>query len=567
MLPSICPQTPPGEHELFVMLRDDPGCQGWTVLHSLDIAEHVRQMQGEADFVVLIPDEGIVVLEVKSHERIICNERGWWLGNNASPEKRGPFRQASDALHSIKEFLDNQGLAESVPMVSACAFPSAPFKTNSPEWHGWQVLDRQAIHARPISVNLLNVIHKAREHFVQKGLFWAGNGIVAPPDKLDRIAALLRPRFEIMASPAARRENLEKGLLSCTEEQFRFLDSCRGDRTLVSGLAGTGKTTLALEMIRRAKVANPDLTVGLFCYNSLLGKKLEEECAGLSGPTRVGTFHEWMLNYSGLSVGAGNDFWNRVLPAAVLEKLTMPGLDPAILDLLVLDEAQDLFLDAYLDIFDLLLKGGLKSGRWFFFGDFERQDIFAKGDVGREAFLDKRLAGGRCNDFYLGTNCRNTREIAQTLTLLANLNPGYSGILRPDTRRDPELRFYPDADGQRGLLEDAIDQLLSEGFKAGEIVLLSPLREGSAAVALGEAGRWKGRIGEFKNGLKSDMLRYATIQSFKGMEAPAVVLTDIDRLDNKTHQDLFYTGMSRALHRLVLLCNEAVKKTLMEQLQ
>jgi hypothetical protein len=44
--------------------------------------------------------------------------------------------------------------------------------------------------------------------------------------------------------------------------------------------------------------------------------------------------------------------------------------------MLVIDEAQDLLEDEYLDVLDLLVKGGLAGGRWAFFGDFERQAIY-----------------------------------------------------------------------------------------------------------------------------------------------------------------------------------------------
>lgn len=43
------------------------GLEHWTVLHSLGIAQHERQVEGEADFVIVAPDAGLLVIEVKSH--------------------------------------------------------------------------------------------------------------------------------------------------------------------------------------------------------------------------------------------------------------------------------------------------------------------------------------------------------------------------------------------------------------------------------------------------------------------------------------------------------------------
>src|SRR5262249_40592812 len=158
----------------------------------------------EADFVVLIPNEGIVVLEVKSHHSARVDEHGWWLGSAVMPEKRGPFKQASDALHSIRTYLEQRDLADSVPMISAVVLSSIPFRIISPEWHSWQVLDKQRLHSRPISANLLGIIHSARKHFIAKGMSWLKRGVDAPADKMSTIARILRPRFEILASPETR---------------------------------------------------------------------------------------------------------------------------------------------------------------------------------------------------------------------------------------------------------------------------------------------------------------------------------------------------------------------------
>ena len=78
MLPSICPDTAaPGERELFRRLRDDPDTKGWIVLHSLDLARHVCNVAGEADFVVIVPEQGILVIEVKSHGAVMVDSEGW----------------------------------------------------------------------------------------------------------------------------------------------------------------------------------------------------------------------------------------------------------------------------------------------------------------------------------------------------------------------------------------------------------------------------------------------------------------------------------------------------------
>ena len=565
LLPPCCPiSAPPGERKFFQLLKEDPGAAGWTALHSLDLADHTQSTQGEADFIVLIPNEGILIIEVKSHQSVLYREGNWWLGGKFY--ERSPFKQASECLHSVLKYLQQRDLAHSVPIASFVVFTQVSFNFTSPEWNVWQVLDRQALHARPISASLLKAIRSAREFYSGKNLFWMRDGFDASSQKLEMIAKTLRPRFEVLASPSERRKKLEEGLRLCTEQQLRVLDeSSLNPRLLVTGLAGTGKTTLATEVVRREKLKDSNTIVGFFCFNRILGKVLSDESSNLGSGIRAGTFHSWMLEFAGMkptSEHFGNPlFWNRDLPEQCISLLTAPGMQTGYLDLLVLDEAQDLFIDSYLDIFDLLLKGGLKNGRWRFLGDFDRQDIFAFGTIRISDFLQIRVEE-RCAVQILSENCRNTQEISSALTLYARLNPGYSRVLRGDSRHDPDILFYETTAEQVQLAIELLDKYVAEGFKLSEIVLLSPGGRGCLPDLLRNHQRFKGRLREFS--LNPDTVSFTTIQKFKGLEAPVVIITDICSLSKDIDLDLLYIGMSRALHRLSVLCHNSTKQNIQE---
>ncbi|MDZ7767157.1 MAG: hypothetical protein U5K00_22550 [Melioribacteraceae bacterium] len=45
-------------------------------------------------------------------------------------------------------------------------------------------------------------------------------------------------------------------------------------------------------------------------------------------------------------------------------------------DLLIIDEAQDLLTANYLEVFDWILKGRKRNGKWTMFGDFTNQAIY-----------------------------------------------------------------------------------------------------------------------------------------------------------------------------------------------
>ena len=54
------------ERELFDIIKNDDRMKNWTVFHSLMIEEHNSQFKGgEADFVIIAPNLGCFVIEVK----------------------------------------------------------------------------------------------------------------------------------------------------------------------------------------------------------------------------------------------------------------------------------------------------------------------------------------------------------------------------------------------------------------------------------------------------------------------------------------------------------------------
>ena len=54
-----------GEHRVFAELKQAPGTRDWIVLHSLAMSSAYSGRYGEVDFVVLIPNKGMVCIEVK----------------------------------------------------------------------------------------------------------------------------------------------------------------------------------------------------------------------------------------------------------------------------------------------------------------------------------------------------------------------------------------------------------------------------------------------------------------------------------------------------------------------
>ncbi len=552
MMPPYCPEkAPPGERALFDALANSPETGRWIVLHSLAIASHVRQVKGEADFVVIVPDHGVLVIEVKSHKSVERLPDGRWKLGTQAPTTRGPFQQANEAMHSIKHYLTSRAMnLRSVPLIDAVWFTHVRARTmlpQSPEWHSWQLLDSQDLRSGAVSA-ILRTLAAGAGHLESRITGFIYDGVGPDEATASRIAAILRPKFEAAIVPGDIRRARQAQLAAFIDEQYDALDSMQHNRAvLFTGPAGSGKTWLAMEAARR------EIELGhtgrLLCFNRLLGQRLKQDMAGIAG-LQVATFHQEALRLSGgqAPIGGGQQFWDEQLPDLAIEALLDHGEREAA-DFLIVDEIQDLAREPFLDVLDLLVKDGLQGGRVLLFGDFERQAIYETGD-GRN-LLTERIPG--LVTFVLTVNCRNLPRIGTVVNKLSHMMPGYRRFRRPDDGADPEFIPIPRGQDQSAELADAVRGLRDDGYGLDEIVVLSPLRHDSTADTT--SNPWLRQVLRPADGLapQAGQLRFSTVHSFKGLDAPAVIITDLDDATTPNFDSLLYIGMTRATDRLIAL--------------
>ena len=550
----------PGERELFYRLRDDPATSDWLVLHSLDIARHRTQRAGEADFVVIVPHKGVLCLEIKAHARVQRDAGIWIYGSRAeSRDARGPFKQASEAMHSIRgRVIARDPSLSRLVFWSGVVFTSVEFRVQSEEWHDWQILDSAALRSQPISVLLGDMLARGRAFLMRTPTAaWFDPSRSEPtPAQCTRLAQLLRPDFEAFESPRARATERRSELKRYTLEQFGALDAMTNNpRVVFEGPAGTGKTLLAIESARRARAAGR--RVLLICFNRLLGHWLEAETESLRPQVTTTTLHRHMLAIAKQQV-VGVDpprlFWESELPLRAIDQLLADDA-PERFDEVIVDEAQDILRDLYLDVIDLGVRGGLAAGRWKLFGDFERQAIYGATSEPLSQLIERRA--GLVPRFSLRVNCRNTPRVAELVQALGGLLPPYSKVLRPDDGVDPEIRYFADGDEQRDLLIRVLEELDRDGFRGQDVVILSPRSESACAASLTDL-RWGERLrplGPIPTGHSG----YCSIHAFKGLEAPAIIVTDVERVVGPDASALFYVAATRALHRVIVLAHERVR--------
>lgn len=569
MIPPLVPPTctSPGEREIFSRLKDDPATKDWIVLHSLDIAHHLRQVVGEADFVIVIPGLGVLCLEVKACHSIQRTNGLWYYGRDPNGDPRGPFKQASEAMHSLRnQVLKCDTSLARVPFWSAVAFPYVEFQTSSDEWHTWQVIDSNRYQRQPLATLIAGILRNARSHLSsQPSAGWFRDSDRLPDQQqAAAIARILRPNFEFSEKPPDRRARQQSEILRYTEEQFAALDSMEeNERVVFSGPAGTGKTVLAIEAARRA--SNSGKKVLWLCFNRLLGRWVSKQPIAHDPNVTARTFHQYLLSVAGVNPPDVPDdtFWKSELPEAALSKLLGGHSDASHFDLIVADEVQDLIFSPYLDVMDLVLKGGLSDGQWLLFGDFERQMLYGQDKSELDGLIRARFGSfAKCS---LRVNCRNTPRVAALSHLLGKLAPDYSRILRPDDRVEPVIAYYATPSQQRKLLVSTLDRLNKESFASEDVVILSP-KAGQRCVAASITEQpWCNQIVPFEQATPNHT-RYTTIQSFKGLDSPAIVVTDIEHLAGEHFSSLFYVATTRALERLFILVHETAKSDIVTAL-
>ena len=549
-----------GERKLFNLLRDDPATKDWTVLHSIDIPRHINNVTGEADFVIIVPGGGILILEVKGYYSIRRDEGMWYYGHDSHGDPRGPFKQAREAMYSIKAFIKEQRI--DLSRILVCFAVITPFSKIDPgsvafEWKDDELIGSDDFSSGQVIKKLLAAIESSHQT-VQKSRSsrWYHPDNSRPTiAQVGELYDLLRPNFTSVSLEPSRGESEEEEVSLFTKEQSEALyNMYLQPRILYTGPAGTGKTFMACEAaIRRPK----EERVLVLCFNKNLSFWLVNSLKGYENIT-VSTVHKFMIEISGINIGKYDkteEFWDHGLPQMASSMMSKRKEDEKF-DYLVVDEVQDMFIRDYLAFIDSCLKGGLAGGTWSFFGDFENQAVIKEldttvKDLEEEAFFVS---------FSLRKNCRNTPRIVSQLEGFTNLSPKYNGTLRHDNRSNPDLLFYTSNEDQCKQLVQKLEELYRLGYKGNDITVLSTTRQHPVPERkLGP--KWRSRIKEYSTE-QNQYVQWTTIHSFKGLESPAIIITDIERISGEKSINLLYVGMSRALSNLTLLISEDLRPSI-----
>ncbi|MBQ9910664.1 MAG: ATP-binding domain-containing protein [Lachnospiraceae bacterium] len=549
------------ERKLFPHLKKMPDTDNWTILHSVNIADHETQMQGETDFMVFIPGEPVLLLEVKGGE-VSCDDDGWYsidrndVVHDLDPD---PIDEANNAMQSVIAHLKRRGAPKELQRTLfgyGVMFPDTTYHgvITSLEISDEQVADYDDCLTPD---DLKKYVLKLAAHW-KKNKPQMLHAPTAP--QCSELIRWIRPNFTGKVSLKSQIHSVENEVYVLTEQQKAAFETIAGnDRCLVVGEAGTGKTLIATDFA--CDKADEGLHVGFFCYNRLLGNHLTNSVHGKpaieSGSFTM--FMEEVVKRAGTLPGEIDDpveksaYYSVELPNLFMNAYV--DLELPEFDVLILDEAQDLMTEEYLAAMDLILEGGLSNGSWYFFMDAQRQNLYRSG--ADEAAVKKMLKkyGAYFTRSVLKENCRNSAAIIEKIDAVFGMETQY----RARDERGPEvkIRSFKNLKDQNDVLKKVLGELEAEHVEKDDIVILSPFRvENSAAghiedlPAAADPEDRKGRI------------FCGTIQAFKGLESPVVILTNLVDVTRDSMRDLLYVGMTRAKSLLYILASESVAKAL-----
>ena len=579
------PKTPHSEKLVADWLKADLRASRYTVYHSHGLGAHERvdgskssgsvKPHGEIDFVVLVPPAGIVTVEIKGDE--VSRKSGVWYqkGNGYSQRINDPIAQMVSNQHELKRRLSTK-LTESADL-QALTFAGLvifPKTDHCPEEidiesNEWEIASYAEIQKNGISGCIERAINRTKRT-LKKNCSAPSAGLMS------RVKSVIRADFDLPVSPIVLREEEEKRRTELTEQQYQFLSVVEANgKAFVEGGAGTGKTLLALEFAKRELLQGR--SVGLFCYNNLLGHWLKGQCDALQGNIGeekigslfVGTFQSWLrsvvhnnsevktLMDQEILFRGDQHFWEILDECAAL---AIEDLEPKF-DTVIIDEMQDFQNPAWLPLIDKCLALGLKDGRWALFGDYSRQAIYTeRGNTFGADELQKELHGYGAYSVRvpLTLNCRNTKRIIEMTRALTSFDWASANGLGPEGERVQRL-YYKSSEEQFEKIQMVHAKFLEEKFDPNDMVLLWDAMSGAdrfeerAYLAGLNLCDWTG------DSLHQTAIQSASIQRFKGLEANAVIVCNMQGLSDFVIQQKLYVAMTRARSRLALILPHHLK--------
>lgn len=530
--PGIDEGAPESERILFSLLSDCP--DDWTVLHSVGwVAETGgRNINGEADFVVLLPERGVLVLEAKGGEYRV-KEGQWFRRRSRTPMRRSPFQQVEDSRYRLRRFFRRR-LGIEPPFGHAVVFTDAAPRGDL----GLAAPDFAFVTPRDFTQLGQRLLDIASQ--------WKLRGPLSRPDVV-AVLELLAPTASVTLARRERSEVTSKMIERATVRQVLLTESqlaalrsfTRQDRAIIYGAAGTGKTVLA---IRTAlSLAEGGNNVLLVCHRARLARHIRESLRNSNAQGAIAVTHraaagQWFARRLGRDRYSEWRSGGMQLKSFLSDEPTIAR--SLVMGGLVVDEAQDFDEVDYAFLLRLL-------------SDPRRDAIYAFVDP----FQQRRRSHTawvppfEAPSVVLTQNCRNTKQVLSVSDRIGGREPGTTDLsgLAPKFKKVRRRRTAQAA------AQEVVD-LLHAGFGPANIAVLALEGDVLEDIADGLARRSVFSGGVYIEDIPFTRLHSSASSGFRTNPEGAVQLATIAA----------YHGLERDAV-IIVLTNDGVKNYLRER--
>ncbi|TCI48964.1 nuclease [Exiguobacterium sp. SH3S2] len=558
------------------------------------------------DFVIIGPDLGLLVLEVKDYTRNtlfqLTNDEWIITPTDGKQQKiKSPFVQARENMFHIVDVLkrDQNLIQAEGKYTSSLKFPYGSgvvfTRLNQDECirHGlYNVIDPSFSFTR-------DEINPDDDDFSETVLIEKILNMFTVPyrlrtplthDDIDAIRYHLFPEVRISAEfkkPAQYQDQLLLSLhnIRAMDLHQENLAKQLGDQNrLIRGVAGSGKTLILASRAKLLSRQHPDWNILILCYNISLARFIEQMVNQMmlepddlfdfdpekrrDHHVQIRNFHAWLKH--------DLKFSEQSLPH-VIEKLRKNETILPMYDAILIDEGQD-FEPEWLELASELLNPETKS---LLLVEDRAQSIYKrKRSYAQDTGLDFR---GRSK--ILSINYRNTAQIVkfawdfyQSQSKLKNkvVSKELDGeIIAPQSTRrrgvEPAIvkcdNFFIEAD----IVARQIKKLhVEKQIPYSEMIILYRVQKLSTMYYVDVLSRalnkqqigyyWITENSESKRNFSKDdqLVKISTIDSSKGLDFQAVFIVNVDNMPFKYESDverevaLLYIGMTRAKEFLFL---------------
>lgn len=529
MIPDIHKECHEWSHEdvMFDELNQLP--EDYYVFHSFEIVtiKGGQVLESETDFVIFHPKKGLICLEAKAGQ--VKYENGYWqYGSGKRMKHDGPYIQAKRNKWYLKDYMIEHGLeyeCNNCKKLHAVWFPDVPesnFRGTTLPGEG----DIRITLTADSFGHIQECIDKIFE-FDGQDKCTTNLSEKSVQKILERVLA---PSFNLISLQQVEQErnkNVFKRMLREQVALLNYLDE--QNNAIINGLAGTGKTVMAVEKARRH--SEKDEKVLFLCYNTFLKEHLRE------------TYPYPHVSYYTVA-GLSQKLCEKVDYKALQEKLTqmfLEGIFPY--QHVIIDEGQDFGKEEIdeVEIIELLRENAIdneeRKGTFYLFYD--------KNQMVQSKKAPKYIEEADCK-LTLYRNCRNTENIA--LTSLRLLGSNKAPKLYPDAVMGdlPEIGFCSTKEETIALLNSEIDKYIDAGYNS--ITILTCKTEECSIIA--------DCCKDSKYNYKRGYVKFTTCRKFKGLESDVIIVVDIDKdTFSDEGEQLMYVGTSRARFKLSCVVN------------